>query len=63
MQLVRKRNWQLQDKTLERRKEVNNMEKNKKQYQKPVILKAEKYNTAHAEHCHQIKECDPYAAK
>ena len=26
-------------------------------------LKAEKYNTAHAEHCHQIKECDPYAAK
>ncbi len=39
------------------------MEKNKKQYQKPVILKEEKYNTAHAEHCHQIKECDPYAAK
>ena len=40
------------------------MEQNLKIYIKPVILKEEKYETASAEHCHQVKdECSPYQAK
>lgn len=36
------------------------MKEEKKQFEKPIILKEEKYQTAHIEHCHEVKECDPY---
>ena len=35
-----------------------------KKFEKPVILKEEKYQTANLEHCHQVKEeCMPYQLK
>ena len=33
-------------------------EKEKKTFEKPVVLKEEKYQTASAEHCHQVKDND-----
>ena len=35
-----------------------------KKFEKPVLLKEEKYQTANLEHCHQVKEeCMPYQLK
>lgn len=40
------------------------MEQNLKIFIKPAILEQEQYETASAEHCHQVKEeCSPYQAK
>ncbi len=40
------------------------MEQKLKVYVKPEVLKEERYETASAEHCHQVKdECSPYQAK
>ena len=40
------------------------MEQKLKVFIKHVVLKEEKYETASAEHCHQVKdECSPYQAK
>ena len=40
------------------------MEQKLKVFIKPVVLKEEKYETASAEHCHQVKdEGSPYQAK
>ena len=36
----------------------------KKVFEKPVLFKQEKYQTAGDYHCHQVKEeCSPYQAK
>ena len=33
-------------------------------FEKPMLIKEEEYQTANAEHCHQVKdECSPYQAK
>lgn len=35
-----------------------------KKFEKPILIKEEKYQTATYEHCHQVKsECSPYQAK
>ncbi len=35
-----------------------------KAFEKPALLKEQKYQTASFEHCHQVKgECSPYQAK
>lgn len=39
-------------------------QKTLKTFVEPNILKEEKFETASAEHCHQVKdECSPYQAK
>lgn len=35
----------------------------KKTYEKPELLEEDEYQTAYSEHCHEVKECDPYPAK
>lgn len=40
------------------------MEQILKTFVKPAVLKEDRYETASAEHCHQVKdECSPYQAK
>ena len=36
---------------------------NEEAFVMPKLIKSEIYQTASFEHCHQVKECDPYAAK
>lgn len=39
------------------------MKQEKKKYEKPVVLKEERYQTANPSHCTQVNECDPNYAK
>lgn len=40
------------------------MEKSKtEKFEMPKLIMMETYSIASFEHCHQVKECDPYAAK
>ena len=38
----------------------NKEENNKKEFEVPKMLQADTYQLAGVEHCHEVKECDPY---